>query len=117
MFPNIPRAHIIRELDRANGVVSVAVDALVLMSSDYPANSSLPVSPDLGAESAKATQTTLKAIIEDLNANPEESVQEIQLNRKEWDSADNETRQRLLAERKKAMLLKAREAFRKSNDA
>lgn len=117
MFPNIPRAHIVRELDRANGTVSVAVDALLLVSSDYPANSSLPISPEVELEGKKVAQTTHKAIIEELNAHPENSVEEIQMNRKQWDSADNKTRQRILAERKKSMLLKAREAFRKTNEA
>ncbi len=116
MFPNIPQRYIIRELDRARGVVTTAVDALVLLNPDF----SNDASPNLSEDGVSVgTNVTHQAIIEEINSKPEEElvhIEEPAMTRKEWEAADAKARLRVLAERKKAMLLRARDAFRKSNE-
>ena len=115
MFPNIPQRFIIRELDRANGVVSSAVDALVLINPDFSGSTS----PTLSNDVINGQKVTHQAIIQEIISKPEEEVSAIEepvISRKDWDTIDPKTRQRVLAERKKAMLLKARDAFRKSKE-
>lgn len=116
MFPDIPQRFIIRELDRANGVVSNAVDALVLLNPDFSGSTS----PTLSNDNLCSKDTvTHQAIIEEINSTAQElplPTDEPKIDRKDWESTDAKARQRVLAERKRAMLLKARDAFRKSNE-
>lgn len=119
MFPNIPQMYIVRELDRANGVASVAVDALVLMNPDFSGGETpqVPTRESLPA----GYGVTHGAILEEINNSAAQEMdtplEEPVISRKDWDSTNAKTRQRVLAERKKLMLLRAREAFRKSSEA
>lgn len=116
MFPNIPRAYIIREMDRADGVVSVAIDRLLLLAPDFMNdsgnNSSLDTSPVARSDSStiynilKTVETDDKSIIKDNSINTRTV-----LTKKNWDSVDPKIRQRILIDKKKEMLMKARESF------
>lgn len=120
MFPNIPRSYIIRELDRANGVVSVAIDRLLLLAPDFMSNSennsSLDTSPV--ARSDSSTLYNILKIVEtehyedDKSINKDKSVNnKTVLTKKNWDSVDPKIRQRILIDKKKEMLMKARQSF------
>jgi hypothetical protein len=117
MFPNIPQRFIIRELDRASGVLSTAVDALVLINPDFSSDAS-PVLSDVLKFGGKVTH---QAIIQEINSKSHEHqhespVEQPLIDRKDWENTDAKVRLSVLANCKKAMLLKAREAFRKSNE-
>lgn len=122
MFPNIPRAYISRELDRADGVVSVAIDNLLLLAPDFinfnnDSREQLSTTPLMNS-----APTTHHNIIKSLTGgsglkesttvdNSEDSNVVPQLNKKNWDKVDPEDRQKIIAERKRQILLKARERF------
>ena len=133
MFPNIPRAYIVRELDRSDGVVQSAVDRLVLLSADFidfregtgilsagmgASESALDTSPAI--TSAPSTHhNLLKSLKSSPKSSklPDSSDDAVNLTKKNWDKIDSTTRQQILLERKKEMLIKARESFSKmSND-
>lgn len=124
MFPNIPRAYIIRELDRADGVVSVAIDRLLLLAPDFMNdngnNSSLDTSPVARSDSStqynilKTVETEKDGKDEDegknINNNNNDNNKNL-LTKKNWDSVDPKIKQRILTVKKKEMLMKAREAY------
>ena len=120
MFPNIPRAYIVRELDRADGVISAAIDRLILMAPDFmngnDDDSSLDTSPVARTDS-NAQYNLVKAVNSEKDESREDEKMQLEddtkitLTQKNWDSVDSKTRQRLLTAKKKEMLLKAREAF------
>lgn len=120
MFPNIPRSYIIRELDRANGVVSVAIDRLLLLAPDFMINSgnnsSLDTSPVARSDSS-TLYNILKTVEtehdeDDKSINKDKSVNnKTVLTKKNWDSVDPKIRQRILIDKKKEMLMKARQSF------
>jgi hypothetical protein len=114
MFPNIPRPYIIRELDRANGEASVAIDKLLLLAPDFmngnESQSSLDTSPM--ARSDSSTQyNIIKTVQSDGNIVAASSSGSVKLTKRNWDSVDSKTRQGILSIKKKEMLMKAREAF------
>lgn len=118
MFPNIPRSYIVRELDRADGVVSTAIDQLLLLAPDFANSRGEDESLESTSPVIQSTSNThyniLKSLKEDekVTETPSET-----LTKKNWDSSDSKTRQRILMEKKKEMLLKAREAFLTHNDS
>lgn len=113
MFQNIPRAYIIRELDRANGNVSTAIDRLLLVAPDFMENdSSLDTSPV--ARSDLSTHYNILRTVkddEDIVADDISGGGGVVLTKKNWDSVDPKIRQEILTGKKKEMLMKAREAF------
>lgn len=107
MFPNIPKPYIVRELDRADGNVSVAIDKLVLISPDF-SDSPMTSSNSLASPLIKNPKFAMRAHKSD--ARDDEKVI---LTRKNWDSVDSETRQRVLLNKKMEMFMKARDSFTK----
>ena len=117
MFPNIPRAFIVRELDRADGSIPVAIDNLLLIAPDFinvngtnESSERLDTSPII-----HTSQTTHYNILNSFKRGdlfPSNSDSDsAELTRKNWDKIDPETRQRILSDRKRQILLKARESF------
>lgn len=122
MFPTIPRPYVVRELDRAEGVMSVAIDALLLLNADFPSTeTTTSASPNVGSATEK-TPVTHQHILSVINSSDAEretvdlSLVNASISRKEWDATAPELRQRIIAERKKAMLVQARESFRRSRE-
>lgn len=126
MFPNIPRAYIIRELDRCDGNVQAAVDRLVLLAPDFmefrgEGNGSVDTRGDLDTSPMiTSAPNTHHNLLKSLKSSPlskeaedeeKPEVAEISLTKKNWDKLDTKTRQQILMERKKEMLMKARESF------
>jgi len=116
MFQNIPRSYIVRELDRANGNVSTAIDRLLLLVPDFMENdSSLDTSPV--ARSDLSTHYNILKNVKDDEEIVVDGVSDgvsdggVVLTKKNWDSVDPKIRQRILTGKKKEMLIKAREAF------
>ena len=123
MFPTIPRAYIVRELDRCDGRVQAAVDRLVLLAPDFmgfrdggSANAghgnveSIDTSPAI--TSAPSTHyNLLNALNASEGAKCAADGDSVNLTKKNWDKVDTETRQRILLGRKREMLVKAREIF------
>ena len=116
MFQNIPRSYIVRELDRANGNVSTAIDRLLLLVPDFMENdSSLDTSPV--ARSDLSTHYNILKNVKDDEEIVVDGVSDgvsdggVVLTKKNWDSVDPKIRQRILTGKKKEMLMKAREAF------
>lgn len=118
MFPNIPRTYIVRELDRADGVVPIAIDRLLLLVPDFmnlnEDESSLDTSPVARSEPS-THHNLMKSIHDNENDDGVEERSDLMLTKKNWDSVDTKTRQRILMEKKKEMILKAREAFLSQN--
>ena len=132
MFPNIPRAYIIRELDRADGAIAKAIDNLLLMAADFVSDindslSNLSTTPmtrssihthhniinSLKSKSDNASQESIENDSE-IDAVGLELIKSGGLTKKNWDSVDSKTRHRIILERKKSMLVKARESFLES---
>lgn len=117
MFPNIPRAYIVRELDRADGAIPVAIDNLLLMVPDFiNLSGSANDSSDRLDTTPLINSTTHHNLINSMKQNCGEGSQEpleeeVVLNKKNWDKVDPQTRLRILADRKRKMLMKARESF------
>lgn len=127
MFPNIPRAYIVRELDRCDGNVQAAVDRLVLLAPDFMEfrgehNASDDTRGDLDTSPMiTSAPNTHHNLLKSLKSSPlskeaeedgeKPEVAEISLTKKNWDKLDTKTRQQILTERKKEMLMKARESF------
>ena len=111
MFQNIPRSYIVRELDRANGNASTAIDRLLLLAPDFMENdSSLDTSPV--ARSDLSTHYNILKNVKDEEEIVADGVSGgVVLTKKNWDSVDPKIRQRILTGKKKEMLIKAREAF------
>lgn len=132
MFPHIPRAYIVRELDRCDGNVQAAVDRLVLLAPDFmefrgensvnntisgtgTGTDSLDTSPMI-----TSAPNTHHNLLKSLNSSPLSSEnlpadEPISLTKKNWDNIDAKTRQQILTERKKEMLMKARQSFCDNN--
>lgn len=111
MFPNIPRAYIVRELDRADGVVAVAIDRLLLLAPDFANHREGDESVESTSPVIQSTSTTHYNILKSLKEGETVMEPSETLTKKNWDSIDSKTRQRILTDKKKEMLLKAREAF------
>lgn len=120
MFPNIPRAYIVRELDRADGVSAVAVDNLLLIASDYA--DLVESTTSLNSSTSASNPTSHNEILKSLTAEDEDrsnkdtgdkdkDISSSEITKKNWDKIDSKTRHRILSEKKKEMLLKARESF------
>lgn len=130
MFPTIPRAYIIRELDRCDGNVSAAVDRLVLLTPDFmefrgEENVNGIVGQVDTSPAINSAPNTHHNLLNSLNndhhppssgtdqpTNPKLNL----LTKKNWDKVDGETRHKILMERKREMLMKARESFTKSKE-
>lgn len=116
MFPNIPRAYIIRELDRADGVVAVAIDNLIPIASDFinfnatDSTDRLVTTPMIERGSS-THHNILKTLDEPEEMLTSSSKMAAVLNRKNWDKIDEGSRKRILSERKREMIMKARECF------
>lgn len=119
MFPNIPRAYIIRELDRADGVVTVAIDKLLLIAPDFMNSnndSSTTIDTTPVTSSAPSThQSILNSIKSGGGAAETAEKATDDLTRRNWDEIDPGRKQAILAERKRSMLVRARESFLKRN--
>lgn len=117
MFPSIPRAYIVRELDRADGVSSVAIDSLLLLAADFmdsnESNSSLNT-PSISGNS-NTHQSMLKSFSKDDLTAKARNADEV-VTKKNWDTIDSKTRHRILSEKKRDMLVKARESFIKQSE-
>lgn len=118
MFPSIPRAYIVRELDRADGAVSVAIDNLLLLAADFMNSNESNTS--LSTPAANANSNTHHNILRSLEKSKGEVEgvkstvdPSITVTKKNWDTIDSSTRQRILNEKKREMLIKARESFLK----
>jgi hypothetical protein len=127
MFPHIPRPYLVRELDRAEGSVPRAVEALLLISADFSLPQAAPRSdrstPDL--EDKQGGPVSLhQHLLKELNredafhASRAEDIgtRTLQLDRKSWETLPSAQRQQVLTDRKKAMLFKARQTFRESQE-
>lgn len=137
MFQNIPRAYIVRELDRAEGVQSVAIDALLLLNPDFAGSNGnneefvTPVlsnhnknyrnllneivrSEEVGSGSRSGSDGSSSVIDSKYDETP--VIKTTQITKKDWDSTTPRERLCALTERKRLMLLKAREHFRKSQE-
>lgn len=128
MFPNIPRAYVIRELDRADGAIAKAIDNLLLMAADFVSDINDSLSNLSTTPMTRSSIHTHHNIINSLKSKGHESheseseidtvglelIKSGGLTKKNWDSVDSKTRHRILLERKKSMLVKARESFLES---
>jgi len=118
MFPSIPRAYIIRELDRADGSSSVAIDNLLLLAPDFSSGGTDEGDSVSTTPLVNTSSHTHKSILSSLNnvttSSLDETEEEVDLNKKNWDSFDSQSRQRILADRKREMVKKARESFMKN---
>lgn len=131
MFPNIPRAYIVRELDRADGVSAQAIDNLLLMVPDFVNDINDSLSNLSTTPLTRSSLHTHHNIINSLKTNHGKSdlgndtdtdidpveielIKSDGLTKKNWDSVNSKTRHRIIFERKKLMLMKARESFLKS---
>lgn len=144
MFPNIPRSFIVRELDRCDGVVQLAIDKLILISPDFmdfrglsgetgqggqgrahdhgiisyetsPAITRAPSTHHNLLNFLKTDQITSKSQLSCEDVPEKDYLSPSALTRKNWDKIDSSTRQRIMLERKKEMLMKAREIYTKKN--
>jgi hypothetical protein len=111
MFPNIPRAYIVRELDRADGVVAGAIDRLLLLAPDFANSREGEESLESTSPVNQAASTTHYNILKSLKEGEAVTEPSEMLTKKNWDSIDSKTRQRIMTEKKKEMLLKSRESF------
>jgi hypothetical protein len=117
MFPTIPRSYIVRELDRADGVVQVAVDNLILMSSDFSGSTS-----DISVCSPFVDNKKFLKKLDDEDSTGNEAGdemakrKEVVLTKKNWDSVESGTRQRILHNKKRDMIMKARENYMKQEE-
>lgn len=138
MFPNIPRAYIVRELDRADGASARAIDNLLLMAPDFVSDindsmSNLTTTP-ISRSSLHTHHNILSSLkakdhsfdidgaddcSSDIDIDPVEMelIKNGGLTKKNWDSVDTKTRHRIILKRKKAMLIQARELFLKSEQS
>jgi hypothetical protein len=118
MFPNIPRAYIIRELDRADGSSGVAIDNLLLLAPDFNTareeEESISTTPlvNTSSHTHKSILSSLNSVTSSTSLDSSDSPQ-VELNKKNWDSFDATSRRRILSDRKREMVKKARELFLK----
>ena len=127
MFPNIPRAYVVRELDRCDGSVESAVDKLVLMAPDFMGfrgedngnGSAGQVDTSPASTSAPSTHHNLLNSLNESNESKTVTLDgdpSITLTKKNWDKVGVERRQQILMEKKREMLIKARESFCKKSE-
>jgi len=110
MFPDIPRPYLVRELDRAEGTMSVAIEALLGMNERFAGSeSSTSLVPEVPKDKAASSH---RQIVHEVEERTETSdAGSTVITRRNWDTLEASRRREILAERKRIMLRDARNSF------
>ncbi len=103
MFPNIPNDIINREIGRNRADLPSTIDSLLLISADYNISAT-------NQEVNKEAEIEKDKFSDLLNSNDSNDFP-VNFSKKEFDSFDSTTRQRILKNRKAAMILEGRKKY------